>query len=119
MTWLRRRRPHTSPARRPPYRPCLEALEERMALAGLTLTVINTGDTGTGAGLFGDLRYCVNQANNASAQGQSALVIFDPTLGSATVALVNGPLKLGGAGSSGLGMRETIDGQGRITVSGG
>src|SRR5262249_27938070 len=43
------------------YRPFLEPLEDRLAPA--VLSVINTGDTGTGVGLTGDLRYCLTRAN--------------------------------------------------------
>jgi hypothetical protein len=39
----------------------LEPLEDRLAPAVFTVT--NTGDTGSGAGLAGDLRYCITQAN--------------------------------------------------------
>src|SRR5262249_32240759 len=41
----------------------LEVLEDRTALSPLLLTVNSLGDTGTGTGTTGDLRYCINLAN--------------------------------------------------------
>jgi hypothetical protein len=41
--------------------PRLEALEDRTLLS--IYTVSQTGDAGTGSGLSGDIRYCINQAN--------------------------------------------------------
>jgi parallel beta-helix repeat protein len=65
MTWFRprvgRRSPRAKPARPLRYRPCLEPLEDRLALA--VFTVISAGDSGAGTGLAGDLRYCLSQAN--------------------------------------------------------
>src|SRR5262249_36859087 len=52
----------------------LEALEDRWVLS--TFTVNSTADLGAGSGLFGDLRYCLTQANSSS--GANAIV-FDPT----------------------------------------
>jgi hypothetical protein len=50
------------PARqRPRARPSLEALEDRALLS--TFVVDRLTDAGAGAGLAGDLRYCINQAN--------------------------------------------------------
>jgi hypothetical protein len=43
--------------------PTLLVLEDRRLLS--TYTVNSTGDTGTGIGLIGDLRYCITQANSA------------------------------------------------------
>ncbi|HYT92087.1 MAG TPA: hypothetical protein VEL76_25455 [Gemmataceae bacterium] len=65
MTWLRsrtrRRSPKASTARTYRFRPFVEPLEDRLAPA--VFTVIDTGDTAAGVGLFGDLRYCLTRAN--------------------------------------------------------
>src|SRR5262245_43941725 len=53
--------PGSSHRRSASARPRLEVLEDRLAPA--TYTVISDGDTGTGAGLSGDLRYCIQQVN--------------------------------------------------------
>ncbi len=42
----------------------LESLEDRALLS--TCTVTNLGDTGAGASLAGDLRYCINLSNNST-----------------------------------------------------
>ncbi len=57
------------------FRPWLEALENRLAPS--VFTVNSTGDTGTGSGLNGDLRYCITQANiNAGTNS----IRFSPTV---------------------------------------
>src|SRR5579871_4319630 len=60
---------HAAPARkatkrlpRPSTRPGLETLEDRTLLSNIYL-VNQAGDAGNGAGLAGDIRYCVNQAD--------------------------------------------------------
>src|SRR6516164_2476129 len=55
--------------------PTLLALEDRRLLS--TFTVNSTGDTGTGSGLVGDLRYCITQANSA---GGDETIDFDSTV---------------------------------------
>ena len=55
--------------------PSLLALEDRRLLS--TFTVNSTGDTGTGSGLVGDLRYCITQANAA---GGPETITFDKTV---------------------------------------
>ena len=64
------RTPANVPGRSPPTRPrhpssrrrlSVEPLEERALLS--TLTVNGVGDTGTGSGLSGDLRYAITQSN--------------------------------------------------------
>ena len=47
----------------PRLRPAVERVEHRTLLSGNLYTVTNTGDTGSGSGSIGDLRYCVNAAN--------------------------------------------------------
>jgi hypothetical protein len=48
-----------------PYRPRFEILEARHLLS--TYVVDNLGDGGSGSGLAGDLRYCINQAADGDA----------------------------------------------------
>src|SRR6516164_3057694 len=75
-SWIRSlfARPVIRPFRKAAFRarPALEVLEDRWVPS--TFTVNSTGDTGAGAGLFGDLRYCVNQTNAA---GGNQTIIFD------------------------------------------
>jgi hypothetical protein len=49
--------------------------EDRKLL--FTFTANNTGDSGSGSGLVGDLRHCVNQANSA---GGYETIHFDATV---------------------------------------
>ncbi len=59
-TWLKRRLSPVRPIRRS-VRLDVRLFEDR--LVPNAYTVINTGDTGTGSDTFGDLRYCITQAN--------------------------------------------------------
>ena len=66
-TWLARRTERSSAAR-PPHRShrrrlTLEPLEGRALLSLTTWTVNSLGDTGTGSGTSGDLRYVITQAD--------------------------------------------------------
>ncbi len=56
-------------------RPTLLVLEDRRLLS--TWTVNSTGDTGSGSGLVGDLRYCITGANSA---GGDQTIGFDSTV---------------------------------------
>jgi hypothetical protein len=56
-------------------RPTLMALEDRRLLS--TYTVNSIGDSGSGRGLVGDLRYCITQANSA---GGNETIRFDSTV---------------------------------------
>jgi hypothetical protein len=92
-------------------RPTVMALEERTLLS--TYTVNSTGDTGTGSGLVGDLRYCITQANAA---GGNETIAFDSSVFSTpqTITLTLGQLAL--KDTSGT---ETITGPAvGVTVSG-
>jgi len=66
--WLARRAAR-APASHPRHRnqlsrrPTLELLEGRALLSLTTWTVNGLGDSGTGSGSSGDLRYCITQAN--------------------------------------------------------
>jgi hypothetical protein len=115
-SWLRNlfSRPVVRPVRKAPYRdrPALEVLEGRWVPS--TFTVNSTGDTGTGAGLFGDLRYCVNQTNGA---GGDQTITFDPTVFATpqTITLSGTQLELKDTTGT-----ETITGPAAgVTVSGG
>src|SRR5262245_9395565 len=65
--------------------PRVEELEQRLAPA--TFTVVNTGDTGAGVGLTGDLRFCINQAN--AAPGPDAIDFLIPGAGVQTINLIS------------------------------
>jgi hypothetical protein len=77
---------------------------------GPLLTVTSTFDVHI-AGLV-TLREALDQANVDAGQGRSDTVTFAANLGTATITLTSGPLELSGTGAT-----ETIDGDGRITVS--
>jgi hypothetical protein len=56
-----------------------------------TFTVIDLGDAGSGSGLQGDLRYCIDTANsNADPSNQ---IVFQPGL-TGTITLTQGPLTI-------------------------
>jgi hypothetical protein len=61
------------------------------------------------------LREAIAQANTDAAGGQSDMVTFADSLGNAIITLAAGELELSGASTTAT---ETIDGAGRITVSG-
>jgi predicted outer membrane repeat protein len=90
----------------------VEALEERALLSANTYLVNLPGDAGTGSGLFGDLRYCVNQADQAANAGST--ITFDTkAIGSSTITLSHGELAISD--------NMTIQGPGasNLTISGG
>ena len=89
----------------------MEALEDRRLLS--TFTVNSTGDSGTGSGLVGDLRYCINQANLAGAE----TIAFDSGVFGTpqTINLTGGQLELSDTTGT-----ETITGpKAGVTVSAG
>jgi hypothetical protein len=80
-----------APRRRPTFRPALEALEGRWQPSALTLTVNSLGDSGTGTGTTGDLRYCINLANQ-NHNTSSTPDVIDASGVSGTVTLQQGEL---------------------------
>jgi hypothetical protein len=67
------------------YRPRFEMLEAREMLT--TFEVVLPGDTGTGKGGAGDLRYCVARANAKHAAVTDSIV-FEPQLGPSPVTIL-------------------------------
>jgi hypothetical protein len=80
---------------------------------GPLLTVTSTLDVHREGML--NLREAVNQANTDAGRGQGDTIVFAASLGNATITLGAGPLELSGVSATAT---ETIDGGGRITVSG-
>src|SRR5262249_52199337 len=102
------------------FRPRLEALEERATPS--VYTVDRLTDLGEGAGLTGDLRYCITQANAASGDD---VIDFQPGL-TGTINLtgalpdLNSNLAIQGPGAGSLTVRRNTGGNYRIfTVPGG
>jgi hypothetical protein len=99
----------------PKTRLLLRVLEDRIAPAAFTVT--STGDTGTGSGSSGDLRYCITQANATPgpntinyASGVSGTIL---TSALSTLTVSNN-LTINGAGSAGIAL-----GGGTLDVSAG
>ncbi len=74
-------------------RPNLESLEDRTLLS--TYVVNQTGDSGAGSGLAGDIRYCINQAN----LNKGSTITFDTAKlfgnsGTGTITLNHGELPI-------------------------
>jgi hypothetical protein len=91
---MARRRAQTSVCQRADVRPRLEALEERWLLS--TYTVASLTDTGTGSGLTGDLRYCINNATSGNdtitfAQGLTGAIQLHSTLALDASVAIQGP----------------------------
>ena len=80
LSWFTRK-PRPRPRRRA-ARLLMEILEDRCVPA--TYTVTGVGDAGTGAGLVGDLRYCISTADSDTTP---AIIHFDSSLGGQTVTL--------------------------------
>ncbi len=108
-TWLARRTERGSTAR-PPHRShrrrlTLEPLEGRALLSLTTWTVNSLGDTGTGSGTSGDLRYVITQADQTTGDNTiNFAVIGTITLYSALPDLSNttGVMDIEGPGASSL-----------------
>ena len=77
-------------------------------------TVNRLGDAGVGSGGSGDLRYCINQAND---ENQANTIVFDPTVFSTpqTITLSGSQLELSDTGGT-----QTITGPAAgVTICGG
>jgi hypothetical protein len=90
----------------------METLEDRRTPTTFTVNALT--DDGAGAGLFGDLRYCINQANNSA--GADAIVFDASTFAAPQTITLNGS-QLEFTDTVGT---ETITGPSAgVTVSGG
>lgn len=76
----RTRSPRAHPASHR-LRPTVEVAEERWLLS--SFTVNSLGDTGSGSGTSGDLRYCISQADEAAGSNITFSVAGTILLGSA------------------------------------
>jgi hypothetical protein len=90
-SWLPKKQRSPAPHRRSTVRPTLEALEGRWLPSALTFTVNSLGDSGTGIGTTGDLRYCINLANQ-NHNTNSTPDVIDASGVSGTVTLQQGEL---------------------------
>jgi hypothetical protein len=116
-SWIRRlfaRSPRTgtmSACRRLRCRPALEILEDRVVPSNFTVN--SNGDSGTGSGTTGDLRYCITQANTVG--GSNTIDFSFPSaaisLNSALPTITNN-LTINGKGAN----RLIIDGQGASSI---
>src|SRR6516225_5731221 len=106
----RPRRNHQGKLRGERFRPRLESLEDRTLLS--TAYLVNLlGDAGTGSGTSGDIRYCINQADQAANAGST--ITFDTTaVGSKTITLSKGQLVISDN------MTITGPGASKLTISG-
>src|SRR5271165_868673 len=118
-TWLARRTGRGSAARPPHYsqrrRLTLEPLEVRALLSLTTWTVNSLGDTGTGSGTSGDLRYVITQADQTPGDNTVNFAVTGTiTLNSALPDLSNttGLMDIEGPGSNDL----TVSGNGQVGV---
>ena len=108
-TWLARRTERGSAAR-PPHRShrrrlTLEPLEGRALLSLTTWTVNSLGDTGTGSGTSGDLRYVITQADQTTGDNTINFAVTGTiTLNSALPDLSNttGLMDIEGPGAASL-----------------
>ncbi len=69
----------------------LELLEDRSLPSGITFTVDLPGDAGVGSGTSGDIRYCINKADQSA---NSNIVFNTQAIGSNTLTLSNGSLPI-------------------------
>ncbi|MFI5455435.1 MAG: beta strand repeat-containing protein [Isosphaerales bacterium] len=115
------------PAPRRNRKPLLEVLEDRQLLSGNTYTVSNTGDTGSGSGLSGDLLYCVAQANENSGStiqfesGLTGTIQLTSGLHLSANVTINGPasaVAVAGGGSSSNFSVFTVNSNVSATISG-
>jgi CSLREA domain-containing protein len=109
----------TRSGRRPHFVPRLTILEDRTVLSPLLVTT-TADEVNPNDGVL-SLREAIAQANADASNGQSDTIRFAGSLGRATITLDStlGQLELSGVPPPGTSASETIDGAGRITVSGG
>jgi hypothetical protein len=93
------------------FRPRLEPLEDRTLLSATTYLVNLVGDAGTGSGTSGDIRYCINQADNPANAG-STITFGTTALGSNLLTLTKGQLVISDN------MTITGPGASKLTLSG-
>ncbi|MGO9602215.1 MAG: choice-of-anchor Q domain-containing protein [Candidatus Binataceae bacterium] len=92
---------------------CLMLVSSAVCRAA-TFTVNNLGDTGTGSGTTGDLRYAINQANSAASGDITFSVTGTITVDSTLPAITANPLTIIGPTSSSSGI--TIDGNNSVQI---
>jgi hypothetical protein len=106
----------SSLSRRRPAGRCTRAVLRVEALEGRTLLsvcVVNSlGDTGAGRRSFGDLRYCINRANNLSGPDTITFALRGTIALSSTLPEIDSPVVIDGPGAGLL----AVSGQGKHRV---
>ncbi|MGH7223253.1 MAG: hypothetical protein ACRELF_08495, partial [Gemmataceae bacterium] len=97
---------------RAPVHPRLEHLEDRITPSNVYVVDV-AGDAGTGSGLTGDIRYCIDQADQVANSGST--ITFDPSFltSNRVITLTHGELEIADN------MTIAGPGAGSLTISGG